>query len=241
MNLLHDLKTLYHLTCPPVRGANHGERMESFYTGQAQGYDQFRQRLLPGRELLYRSIDVPDGGVWVDLGGGTGANFEYLADRLPRLQQAVIVDLAPSLLEVARSRCERRSWRNVQTCRADATTYRFARSVDVVTFAYSLTMMPDWFAAIDNALSMLKPGGQFGVVDFYVSRKHSADDAVQHGWWTRHGWPLWFAHDNVFLSGDHLPYLRSKLAVEIIQERRTRLPYLPLVRAPYYVLVGRRV
>ena len=46
--------------------------------------------------------------------------------------------------------------------------------VDVVTFSYSLTMIPDWFAAIENALRMLRPGGQIGVVDFYVSRKYPA-------------------------------------------------------------------
>jgi len=32
--------------------------------------------------------------------------------------------------------------------------------VDVVTFSYSLSMMPDWLAALDNAKRILRPGGQ---------------------------------------------------------------------------------
>ena len=38
-----------------------------------------------------------------------------------------------------------------------------AGTVDVVTFSYALTMIPDWRAAIRNAFRMLKPGGRIGV------------------------------------------------------------------------------
>ena len=31
-------------------------------------------------------------------------------------------------------------------------------TVDVVTFSYALTMIPDWRAAIRNAFNLLKPG-----------------------------------------------------------------------------------
>ena len=51
---------------------------------------------------------------------------------------------------------------------ADATRFRPPEgAADVVTFSYSLTMIPDWFAALENAAAMLKPGGTIGVVDFY--------------------------------------------------------------------------
>jgi S-adenosylmethionine-diacylgycerolhomoserine-N-methlytransferase len=240
MSPLADLKVLYHLALKPIRGSDHAQRMESFYAGQAVAYDDFRCRLLPGRDVLYQSIDAPQGSLWVDLGGGTGSNLEYLADRIADLKQLVIVDLAASLLDVARQRCERRGWRNVQTCQADATSYQPSEPADVVTFSYSLTMIPDWFAAVENAVAMLKPGGLLGVVDFYVSRKYAAPGMAQHGWFTRHGWPLWFGHDNVFLSDDHLPFLRRPLAVDMSQERRARIPYLPWVRVPYYVFVGRK-
>ena len=33
-------------------------------------------------------------------------------------------------------------------------------------------MIPDWFAAVDHAWRLLRPGGTIGVVDFYVGRKH---------------------------------------------------------------------
>ena len=46
-----------------------------------------------------------------------------------------------------------------------------AGTVDVVTFSYALTMIPDWRAAIRNAFRMLKPGGHIAVCDFTVTKE----------------------------------------------------------------------
>ncbi len=183
MSFLSDLRILYHMVAKPVRGRDHEARLESFYSGQAAGYDDFRRRLLQGREAMYRSIPVPDGGVWVDLGGGTGANLEPIGGELHRASKVYLVDLCDSLLSVARNRCEARGWKNVEAVHADATLFRPAEGcADVVTFSYSLTMIPDWYAAIDNALAMLWPGGTIGVTDFFVARKFPAEGRARHGW-----------------------------------------------------------
>jgi len=241
MGLLADLRILYHLTMKPIRGKDHAARMESFYSGQAEAYDDFRKRLLKGRRELWDAIDVPEQGVWIDMGGGTGANLEFFGDRIERLRKVSVVDLSRSLLDVAQRRATERGWEQVEVVEADATTYQPpGEAVDVVTFSYSLTMIPDWFAAIENALAMLRPGGLIGVVDFYVSRKHPADGLKRHGWFTRSFWPVWFANDNVFPSADHLPFLHRHFEPIHVEEHRAKVPYLPFVRTPYYTFVGRK-
>lgn len=241
MPLLSDLSVLYHLAVKPVRGETHAARLESFYGGQAAAYDSFRRRLLRGRQELWQALREPDRAVWVDLGGGTGANLEYFGERLSRLQQVLIVDLAPSLLAVAKQRIQAGGWTNVHAVEADATNFQPPdQPADVVTFSYSLTMIPDWFAALENAWAMLRPGGLLGVVDFYVARKFPREADRRHSWWTRSFWPLWFARDNVFLSPDHLPYLQRRFEPVHCAECRAKVPYLPLARVPYYVFVGRK-
>ena len=241
MSLASDLKVLYHLALRPVSGATHAERMESFYEGQAGAYDDFRRRLLQGREQLWQSIPVPGGGVWVDMGGGTGSNLDYFGSEVDSLKNIYVVDLSGSLLEVARARVAERGWTNVQVAEADATTFRPASgTADVVTFSYSLTMIPDWFAAIENACQMLRPGGLIGVVDFYVSRKFPHADHRRHPWWTRTFWPTWFGRDNVCLSSEHVPFLHRHFRPVHFSEHRAKVPYLPLVRVPYYLFVGRK-
>ncbi len=167
MALLADLRVLYHLVLKPVRGKSHADRMESFYGGQAAAYDDFRKRLLRGREELYQQLDVPAGGIWVELGGGTGSNLELLGDRIQKLAKVYVVDLSESLLEVASQRAKEHRWDHVHPVTADATSWQPPEGrADVVTFSYSLTMIPDWFAAIENASAMLGDGGRIGVVDF---------------------------------------------------------------------------
>jgi S-adenosylmethionine-diacylgycerolhomoserine-N-methlytransferase len=239
--LASDLKVLYHLALRPVRGRDHAQRMEDFYRGQAEHYDRFRQRLLHGREELFRSLPVPEDGVWVDLGGGTGANLRWLEERISKLRRVYVVDLAGSLLRVARLQAEVLGWRNVETVCGDAASFRPAEGqADVVTFSYALTMIPDWYAAVANAAAMLKPGGMIGVADFYVSRKHPADGLARHRWPTRALWPLWFALDNVCLSPDHLPFLQRHFETVALREDRSKVPYLPLAKVPYYVFLGRK-
>jgi S-adenosylmethionine-diacylgycerolhomoserine-N-methlytransferase len=241
MSLAADLRTLYHLALAPIRGSSHAERLESFYAPQAAAYDRFRERLLHGRQELFGSIPFASGNRWVDLGGGTAANLQYLGDRLAEIERVFVVDLSESLLAVARQRVADRGWQNVELVRADATRFEPPSGpVDVVSCSYSLTMMPDWFAAIDRAWEMLKPGGLIGVVDFFVSRKYAAEGTAQHGWWSRHFWPAWFGRDNVHLSADHLPYLQRRFTMMSLHQQRAPVPYLPGLRVPYYRFVGRK-
>lgn len=248
MGILSDLKIIYHMAVRPVRGKDHAARMDNFYSGQAADYDDFRRRLLLGREKLWETLlQDPERSsekrLWIDMGGGTGANMNFFGDSLGSLEKVYIVDLADSLLKVAQGRIRENGWTNIQTAHADATTYvPPEEKVDVITFSYSLTMIPDWFAAIDHAHALLKPGGRIGVVDFYVSRKHPAENHLRHSWMKRSFWPVWFATDNVFPSPDHVPYLHRKFKPVFFQENYTRIPWFPnpFFKMPHYIFVGEK-
>lgn len=241
MSPRHDARVLWALLRGQPTGDTHAQRLDRFYAPQAKRYDVFRDRLLHGRgDLLSALADhLPkQGGRLVELGGGTGHNLSYLGNRLDRLERVDLIDLCTPLLAQARQRWAR--YHQVHVHQADATRYQPEQSVDAVYFSYALTMIPDWYRAIDNAVRMLKPGGVLGVVDFYVSRPHPAPGHVRHKTLTRHFWPAWFSHDGVHPSQDHLPYLMSHLAPMRVDERHAPIPYLPLLRVPYYLFVGRK-
>lgn len=158
-----DMKILWHMIVRQGRGQTHEERLEDFYKGQASGYDSFRKRLLHGKKDLFDQLPAPPGGVWVDLGAGTGENAENWGERLNEFSNVYLVDLSSSLLKVAQARIEQRGWQNVKAIHHDATTFLPPEGMaDVVTFSYSLTMIPDWHKAVDQAIRMLKPGGGAG-------------------------------------------------------------------------------
>jgi S-adenosylmethionine-diacylgycerolhomoserine-N-methlytransferase len=135
---------------------------------------------------------------------------------------------------MARDRVDRLAQRgagNIRLIQGDATDYQPAGAADCVYFSYALTMIPDWRGALDNALAMLKPGGTLGVVDFHLPRRTGVSSRF---------WRAWFAHDGVWLSHEHLPLLKARMEPVYCDERRAPVPYLPGLRVPCYLFIGRK-
>lgn len=231
-----DIRALLRLLRGRVRSGSHAERLQAFYAPQAERYDVLRERLLCGRAALIGRLAAPAGARVVELGAGTGRNLLFFGERLAGLAHVDLVDLCPALLQQARERT--RDWPNVRVTEGDATTWQPQRPVDCVYFSYSLTMIPDWRKAIDNAVAMLRPGGVLGAVDFHVSAARPALGRVRHGWLARMFWRGWFGHEGVWLDPEHLTYLRCALPDHAFEERHASVPCLPGLRVPYYLFVG---
>ena len=201
-----DLVVLYNNFVHKISGENHKERLESFYRGQARAYDVFRHRFLHGRVPMIEVMPTPKNGVWLDMGGGTGANLEHLRDSMGNFSRVIVLDLCGPLLEVAKSHIRANGWTNVETLEADACSPHTPGlpaegTVDLITMSYSLTMIPDWEAALRNAHRMLRVGGYIAVADFTVTESS--------GLWNRTLWPAVFKHDNVHLRESHIPTLSA--------------------------------
>lgn len=237
MSLLSTLKrdaaVLGRLVYGMPRAHSHAQRLQAFYAPQADHYDAFRERLLAGRAELMRRLAPAPGDYVVELGAGTGRNIEFIGDPLGRLGRVDLVDLCPALLERARARAAGRA--NVRVVLEDAATFRPERPADCVYLSYSLSMMPDWRATLANAVAMLRPGGTLGVADFQVSARDGVRASISRSFWRS-----WFAHDGVMLNPDHLRELRSALPRHYSIELDAPVPYVPVLRVPYYLFVGRK-
>ena len=237
-DLFADSRVLWQMLRGQSRAGSAAERLQAFYAPQASRYDDFRARLLHGRAELVDRLITPDDGTVVELGGGTGSNIDRFGRRMQRLRSYTLVDLCPALLDQARPRA--RVHRNVELVEGDVTRFRPVEPVDCVFFSYALTMIDDWRAALANAVSMLKPGGTLGVVDFYVSSARPRPGLVRHAAWQRWLWRRWFAHDGVRLSPDHLQALTDTIPDHVRLEKQGALPYIPGLSVPYYIFVGRK-
>lgn len=238
MSLLAQPRVLWRLLRGLPQTGSIADRLAAFYAPQADHYDSTRDGLLHGRPVLADLLDLAHGMRIVELGAGTGATLDLLGPRVDHLGHVTLVDLCAPLLAVARKRAARHP--NVTVVEADATTWQPPAPVDAVIFSYALTMIPDWFRAIDNALAMLVPGGLIGVTDFHVSRRDPPTGLVRHSTAMRHFWPLWFGHDGVRPNPDHLPYLMDRFDAGVVMERTGSIPGLPGLRAPFYVFTGRK-
>ncbi|MBX2796422.1 MAG: class I SAM-dependent methyltransferase [Myxococcales bacterium] len=232
MGLWTDMTALYHLlVTPSVTATTHEERMERFYAPQIPTYDALRERMLQGRPRLLQAAGLHDGGVWIDYGTGTGLNLEGAAEQIPRLKKVYAVDISSSMLQASARRIARHGWRNVELVHADASTWEPPCPADSVTFFYSLTMMPQWQAALHRAHAALRRGGTLAAADFHLCDAHSA--------FTRWFWRTGLARDHVRPDPAMVARL-AELAPGELFEGWAKIPYLPVMRAPYYVFAGRR-
>ncbi|KAK2073856.1 hypothetical protein P8C59_008101 [Phyllachora maydis] len=272
---------------------NQQDALESFYAIQAGVYDATRKTLLKGREdmlalaaaqLRHKADkartgvrDVREKCIWVDVGGGTGFNIEAMAQfvNVPDFFSSVyLVDLSPSLCEVARKRFARLGWKNVRVICEDARKFRleqhedddgsgersrtrssqspqsyFAQErrrepggADLITMSYSLSMIPEFYSAIDSLVSLLSPNGLMGVVDFYAQsrvdvrfRNYTGGLLGRHvHYLARTFWRAWFDVDRVSLEPSRRDYLEYRFGTVLTVNSRNR----SLGRIPYYVWLG---
>lgn len=180
--------------------------------------------------------------VWVDLGGGTGENVDMMADYidLSKFKRIYVVDLCKSLVEQARLKVAEKGWTNVTVVEGDACEFTPAEgTATLVTFSYSLSMIPPFHAAVDRAVSYLdKDTGLLGVADFFTSSRFDLP-LRQMSWARRFFWRAVFDTDNIDLGPERRQYLDHALSRVWEFNDEGSIPYVPFLRAPYYVAVYR--
>lgn len=235
-----ELKTLYAMAFRKKSGDTHAEKLNSFYETQASYYDTFREKLLFGRDEMLKST-IPDGfsGRWIDIGGGTGRNIEVTHERLSQDAEVIIVDLCKPLIQQAQQKIKKYNWKNVSILETDARTFTPPQNkkADVITFSYSLSMIPDWFIALRNAQKILSEDGKIGVVDFFLPRKN--EPSYNSSWIQRYFIPAWFSLDDVNLDVNHHRILRNEFNEDYFCVEKGRLPYVPFITPRYFIFTGK--
>ncbi len=145
--------------------------VQRFYRFHAYVYDSTRWMILHGRRRAAAALGLRPNSRVLEVGCGTGLNFRYLQEQLdPREGRLTGLDFSHDMLVRADKRVTRRGWSNIELVQGDATTMDLGRQFDALFFGYSLTMIPDWRAALDRAREHLVTGGTLVVLDF--SRFH---------------------------------------------------------------------
>lgn len=227
------------------------QALEAFYEAQAKIYDATRPALLKGREecleLIKSHLTKTKDLVWIDLGGGTGYNVEKMNEILPlkeHFKAIFIVDLSPSLLQVARERFAAQGFTNIHCLLSDVCTFSIDyASADLITFSYSLSMIPSFHSAVDHASTMLGKDGLIASVDFgtqsdatTIGRVNTVGGLLNRSnpWILRTFWRTWFEADSVFLDPARRGYLEYKFGTI----KSLNLYNNMLGRIPYYIWLG---
>jgi S-adenosylmethionine-diacylgycerolhomoserine-N-methlytransferase len=150
---------------------DHGKAMDRMYRFQRHIYDASRRYYLLGRDRMIDELRPPLNGSILEIGCGTGRNLLRAARRFNDAK-LFGVDISQEMLKSAITTMQRHCPNaGVQFACVDATSFDPGLCLghakfDRIYFSYTLSMVPQWQAALANALTMLAPRGELHVVDF---------------------------------------------------------------------------
>ncbi len=148
---------------------DNAQRMDAIYARQRHLYDLTRKYYLLGRDRMIARLDVPTGGTVLEVGCGTGRNLIAVARRYPTARLFGF-DISDAMLTTARAKVAAAGLADrIALRRADATDFDPATlfghaTFDRVFFSYTLSMIPDWRAALTQGATAT--GGVLHLVDF---------------------------------------------------------------------------
>ena len=167
----------------------HAELMDRTYRVQRHIYDLTRAWYLLGRDQIIAEMDVQPGAHVLEIACGTGRNLRHVARRYPEAR-LYGVDISAQMLDTAQSKLGGRAALALgDACALDPVALFGRRSFDHVILSYSLSMIPDWTRALDQAARLVGPGGALHVADF--GRQHRLPG------WFRRGLNLWLKQFHV--------------------------------------------
>ncbi|MES2254336.1 MAG: methyltransferase domain-containing protein [Pseudomonadota bacterium] len=148
----------------------HAGLMDRVYRRQRYVYDFTRKYYLFGRDRLIRDLSLPPGASLVEVGCGTARNLIAIATAYPEARLYGL-DASEAMLETARAAVRRAGLEHriilVQGLAEHLTPSQFGvEGFENLLFSYSLSMIPDWRAALAAGSAALTPSGRLHVVDF---------------------------------------------------------------------------
>ena len=146
--------------------APHARLMDATYKWQRHIYDVSRKYYLFGRDRLISDLDISAGQSVLEMACGTGRNLD-LVGRKYRKAELYGFDISNEMLISAQKKLGRRAQLTLgDACDFDAKDLFDVDGFDRIILSYSLSMIPDWRAALAQATQNLAAGGQVHVVDF---------------------------------------------------------------------------
>ncbi|MFA6219163.1 MAG: class I SAM-dependent methyltransferase [Erythrobacter sp.] len=148
------------------QSAGHAALMDQVYRGQRHIYDLTRKYYLFGRDGLIAHLDAQPGASVLEIACGTGRNLAAIGSRWEGSELHGL-DISEEMLKSARATLGSRArLARGDACRFDPVALFGRETFERIVLSYSLSMIPDWEAALRQAAALVEPGGSLHIVDF---------------------------------------------------------------------------
>ncbi len=131
---------------------------------------------LPYRQVAVQALHLRPRLTVLDIGCGTGLNFELILNAIGTQGTLIGIDSSTNMLNRARQKVYRQSWRNVHLLQLDAR--KLTRNdleaiagssiiIDSIICTLGFSVFPDWQAVFERSFALLESGGRYCVMDLF--------------------------------------------------------------------------
>ena len=132
----------------------------------------------PYRKMMIQKLDLRDGDTVLDLGCGSGLNFELIMAEIGTQGILIGVDSSAKMLTRAQEVVDQGGWKNVRLFQLDVRGLDTAGfealmgadvPVDAILCTLGMSVFPDWRVVFDKTFTLLESGGKYGLMDLFNS------------------------------------------------------------------------
>ena len=146
------------------------------YTKYAENYDLavklyplFGLKIEKYRDMTVNAFTLAQGDIVIELGCGTGLNFERVLKKIGPKGKLIGVDVTEKMLMEAKKRIRNNSWNNVELIHCDIAEYQFPKEIDGIFATGALQYSPKHELIVKRGYDALKHGRIFALLDFKKS------------------------------------------------------------------------
>lgn len=144
-------------------------------------YDQAIRRLyFPYRKKAVQLLQLKSGQTVLDIGCGSGLNFELIMEAIGPQGTLIGVDFSAKMLERAQKSIDQHGWKNVYLLQKDARQLNLndfsqltGRSIQVdrILCTLGLSVFPAWQDVFERSFDLLTVSGRYCVMDLFNESK----------------------------------------------------------------------
>lgn len=150
------------------------KNVSGVYHKLARSYNLYFPILAIGLERRIRSmtrdaLELKPGQVVLDVGCGSGSNFQYIINEIGPTGRIIGVDYSPAMLKQAQKLVKRKRWKNVELIECDAAKLDLGHRVDAAVSTLAMAVIPDHREALKRMAAHVHPGGRVVVAECKLS------------------------------------------------------------------------
>ena len=140
----------------------------------------FRDRYLEYRRAAVQALQLQPGQNVLDIGCGTGLNFDLVRNAIGSQGTLIGVDFSAKMLDRAMNKVKQHDWKNVHVLQRDVRKLDGKdfdsflgknTRIDRILCTLGFSVFPDWQAVFERSFDLLSSGGRYTIMDLYNSQK----------------------------------------------------------------------